>query len=196
MICVGTNILVEFTEDRTMKNLGNGVHIHIPERSYYDTVEGSDYTSRITDRKFINPQLAIVKAENENYPHLKIGDMIFLHYGAYEGRYPCKEGGSFVNAQMIFFKLENNKFIPAEGIFIAKQLFKEAPRTMSGILLTPDVSEKQKCQVEIIAVPENENVISVGDVVYTIDDHQYVFEYNGDKYVKLSAEYVVSKKVA
>lgn len=191
MKCIGTYLLVEYAEDKLLKDLGNGIKIHIPERSYFDTVEGSDYTSRITDRKLVNPQLAIVKAKNPAFD-FEVGDMVYLHYGAYETRYPYSEKEFFVNGAMVFFKWEDG-FNPSPNTFIGKQIFKEAEKSAFGIYLTPETQIKQKCQIAIIATPKDNMGIEIGEVVYTIDDHQDVFNFQGENYVRLDARFIVSK---
>lgn len=193
MDCIGDNILVEFAENKLERDLGGGLKIHIPERSKFDVVDGSEYTSRITDRKLVNPQLAIVKAENNKFS-FKIGDMVYLHYGAYELRYPYQDEQFFVNANMVFFTCNDGEIKPIKGIHIGKVIEKEAPRTVSGIYLTPDAMVKEKCMIKLVHTSPNNYGFQDGDEVYTVDDHQYIFEYNGEKYVKLSEQYIVMQK--
>lgn len=195
MKCIGDNILVEYAENKLLKDFGNGFKIHLPERSKFDVVDGSEYTSRITDRKLVNPQLAIVKAENPNYP-FKTGDMIYLHYGAYELRYPYQDNQFFVNANMVFFTCNEGVIKPVKGIHIGELIIHEAPKTASGIYTTSDAHVREACVVKILHAAENNLGIQDGDEVYTVDDHQDTFEFNNRKYVRLSERYITMKKEA
>lgn len=197
MRCINNYILVDFIEDRTKIDLGNGHTLYKPERFTVkeDTGEGS-LTQKITDRKMMNPQVVLIVSENPKYPQLKKGQKAFVHYGAWETGLPHTDTQSFINADMVFFLIDEcDRFTAVLSTYLGERVYSDAPRSESGLYLTPWAEKKEPNRIRITHSPTEHHFVQPGDIALTVDDAQNEVEYNGKKIIVLKEMYVVGKLV-
>jgi len=132
-----------------------------------------------------NPQLALLAIENDNFPY-KLGDMLFLHYLAYEWsdeRVPIGGQDAYlVDGAMVLFTIENGSPVMPEKAYLGELVVEEAPKTSSGIFLTSAEDVQSEFKIKITHTPIN-SICSVGEVVCSVDKHNYPLVFEGKKYI-------------
>jgi len=133
------------------------------------------------------PQIASVTITSASCDY-KVGDKIFLHYMAYETA-ELTEYGWIVDTDFILFQImPDNTFKMVDGAYLGEQLLTDEVITETGIYLSG--GKKEGLKVKITHVPDN-NLISIGETVVTVDDKQYELNYWGKKYIKLVENEIV-----
>lgn len=139
--------------------------------------------------KETKPQIAKVVRENKRYG-LKKGDLVFTHYLQYDNAIEV-EGIRYVNFKAILFKINaEHDYEMADDSFLAKRLVVEAPKTESGIFLTPNEDKKEPLKLIITHVPRNTD-IKVGDVIISEDDNQYEVKLHDEDYIYITKQWIV-----
>ena len=140
-----------------------------------------------------NPQLGLLAIENENFPY-KLGDMLFLHYLAYEWsdeRVPVDGQDAYlVDGSMVLFTIENGTLKMPEKAYLGELVVDEAPKTPSGIFLTSAEDVQSQFKIKITHIPES-SICEVGEIVCSIDKHNYPVEYDGKKYVFIKEDEIL-----
>jgi len=189
MKCINDWIFVSY-DDRSKfyHTLPNGVELVIPivweQRDEYGFYTGQ--RTENLDRKEANPQVCYVLSENPRYPEYKVGDKLFTHYLEYENGDTVlgEVTGKMIKGNSVFFKVgEGGEMLPTKGTYIAERIAGKR-FTPLGILLPDWIPNFKKCHVRLTVTP-TDSPYNVGDVVLTIDDNQYMFEYEGKVHVKV-----------
>lgn len=143
-----------------------------------------------TDRKSINPQVITILSG----PHE--GKRAFVYYGAYEiAQWPEPEL-AIIPESTIFFFIDPIK--PVVATYLGEEVFSEGDKTASGIYTTPYAEMKEGILVKITHTPKEGQIlygdkfIVPGDIVVTIDQHQYDLRFENKKYIKLRATEIVA----
>lgn len=145
--------------------------------------------------KEVHPQIATVLVGNPRYPYRK-GDKVFLHYMAKETEQAIDVEGeeqSGVDANFVFFVIDGDNMVMAKNTYLGEQVYVDAPKTPSGIYTTPFDKKKEVLKIKLTHVPYDSEYFDVGEVVFTVDDNQYTFEYKGKEYIRLRSEEIVGK---
>ena len=79
----------------------------------------------------------------------------------------------------------------ADGVYLGKEVVVEAPKTESGIFLTPFDDQKEMLKVKVTDAPANQDLIKVGSTIMSADANQYLISYEGETYIKIDEVYVV-----
>ena len=135
------------------------------------------------------PQIFTVTHPSANHNY-KEGDKLFVHYMAYETA-ERMDYGTVISTDFIFFKINEDESIElVDGLYLAESLYTPEDIRPSGIIIGG--GKKEALKVRITHVPHNkpkhyeEHPVKIGDIVLTIDDKNYEFNYlGGKKYVKL-----------
>jgi len=200
MKVIGNHILVSF-EDKTKFKIGS-LELHRPEGVYATDVDGTGMfvSDGNVNRLEVNPQIATVIADSERFG-VKKGDQVFMHYMAWEwakeetpldieGEYAHLTEGDYIIAV-----IRDGELFPVESTYLGKRVFLEAPKTESGIYLTPYDETKVSSHIKITHIPSETQrgyeELEVGQIAISIDDKQYAFQYNEEEYIKLKAEEIV-----
>lgn len=198
METVGNKLGVIFDEKHNFEFEVGGIKLIKPKE--WEHSEGSEEQGRLVtenvNRIDVNPQLATVVISHDN-SFFKVGDKIFTHYMAYElMEYAEIESQeiSIIDEDLVIFKIEDNQISLPERHYLGKQIMETELKFDSGLIL--NVIEKKKAlNVQITNLPEKVSYIELKDVILTIDDFNYQFEYKGEKYVFLKEEEIVAKLI-
>lgn len=207
------NIIVLFDHDWGSPYVKQHSGILIPERYVLEDGDEDAPTANAvqTDRRLINPQTVTVVQGNgawlklvaDTYPEyerdaiLKAHPLItpgryFVHYGAFEvAKWIDKEHHGAIPGKMLLFGIDPIRCM--QGTYLAEEIFSELPQTASGIYLTPQLETKEGILVRITHAPED-SLVSVGDIVVTVDQFQYDLWYEGKKYIKIEDSEIVGVK--
>lgn len=143
-----------------------------------------------------NPQVADVLADCDNYEVQK-GDKVFLHYMAFEWAEEMEiEGqkGHIIQGDYILMKIKGENFEMIGDTYLGQQEFTKEMVLDWGLILNV---EKRPVASTIVLThlpiePKAERKeLKAGDTVISIDDNQYIFDYGGKKYVKLTGDEIV-----
>lgn len=171
-----------------------------------------------TNRKAINPQVVTVIKGNgawlnqikETYPDyereeilkstplIPDGKRYFVYYGAYEIAKWLTDKQALIPSKTIFFGIEPIE--PMPNTYLGEEVFSEGDKTQSGIYTTPYAERKEGILIRITHIPKEGHVsygdklIAVGDIVVTIDQHQYDLRFEDKKYIKLKGTEIVGVK--
>lgn len=176
------NILVTFEPIATASGL------IIPERYLIqdDEDDGGKHYGVVTDRKLINPQVCRVVRGGQFE-----GERVFVYYGAYEIAQWVSETEALIPERTVFFVIDGEALHPVNDIYLGQTIWEDGEKTASGIYTTPNGGGMAVCRIRITHVPENSTDISVGDVIITIDNSQYILDYGGVKHVKVSKQHII-----
>lgn len=181
---------VKFDENHNKTiNIG-GIEIIRPEMWVHQEFDDRTMYEDNKDLKATNPQLATIVNPNAKYG-LQVDDLVFVHYLQY-GSSLIIDGIKYIPFKTIFFKINGkDDFEMADDTYLAKQIIVEAPRTESGIFLTPTEDKKEPSKLTITHVPRN-STLKAGDTIVTEDDYQYTINVYGETYVKITPEWIVA----
>jgi co-chaperonin GroES (HSP10) len=180
---------VEFDHNHNKTVKHGGLELVKSTSWFYEELEGKAMYDVNRDLKDTNPQIATIVTENKSYG-LKKGDKVFVHYLQYDTKLEF-DGVKYINFNTIFFKINGeDDFEMADGVYLAKRTIIEAKKTESGIYITSEEAKPEPLKIKITHVPRN-NVFNVGDIAVTADDFQYEIDVYGEKYVKVTPEWIV-----
>lgn len=176
-------IVVEYDYGHMRYHDLGGIEIEISREINNDLKEGNDQRAKV------------IYVHDEN-GWLKPGDIVWTHYLASDKMYELnvderklhriKEGH-------IFFRInEDGSLDMSDDVYLGTQIITEAPKTESGIYLTPFAEKKEPLRVNITNVPKNRDEISVGENIITQDDYQYVINYQGQSLVKVDYNHIIA----
>lgn len=198
MRAIGEKIGVIF-DDTHLKSydLGNGIKLERAES--WLAKEGDEEThSKVetnVNHLYTNPQIATVAVENDSYNH-KEGDLVFLHYLAYEMFEEFAEINGkqayLIDQQFVLLTIKNGEYILEPNKYLGEIFINEPPKTTSGIYLTSQESVKDSMKVIITHVPEV-GEFKIGDVVIPVDSSHYIINLYGKDYVLLKEDEIVAK---
>jgi hypothetical protein len=77
-------------------------------------------------------------------------------------------------------------------VYICEEIVVEAPKSPSGILLTPFDTERQTMKLRALHVPKFSRGIFVGDKLISQDDYQYPFNYDKKKYIQINYDHILA----
>lgn len=194
---VGEKLAVRFNQkEKTEHTFSNGLKIEIADA--WEHSEGTEEQHKLVNHNVnkidVNPQTATVIISGEN-PFFKVGDVIFTHYLAYEHQeiMETDEGElSVIDTELVIFKVENGEKILPDGYFLGKQIMETEIKLDSGLFLNV-VEKKKSLTVEITHVPKKPSHIELKDVIQSVDDFNYQFDYEGEKYIFIKEEEIVAK---
>ena len=195
MRTIGSMVLVKYDLDnQKVFDLGGGIKIMRPD--YWESEESEGKVEGNVNHLETNPQVAEVLCDSEEYG-VKKGDTVFLHYMAFEWAEDMEiEGvkGSAIQGDYILFKIVNDQFEMIGDNYVGQRLFTEELILDWGLILNVD-KRPVASTIDITHTPQEPKKerqhLNAGDKVITIDDNQYIFEYKGKKYVKLSGDEIV-----
>lgn len=193
MESVGNKVIVRFDESHNKVFKIGDVEIMKPDIWQYNAGESDDRMEGKVNKLLINPQVAEVVINNKKNKLAK-GDKVFVHYMAYEWKddnaidikgVKC----AMIDGGQVFFKIVEGELITQPDIFLG-ELIHEDKMTMSGIIIS--VSNVRRASTIKIThkpkeVKKETNMIEVGMTVNTVDDNQYIVNYNGKDYVVLKS---------
>ncbi len=79
----------------------------------------------------------------------------------------------------------------SNGVYLGKEVISEAPKTESGIFLTPYDDQKELLKIKVTNVPESQDYIKEGNTIMSCDGNQYIINYEGEKFIKIDEVYIV-----
>jgi co-chaperonin GroES (HSP10) len=198
MKAVGNRLFVDYdmTHNKVFKI--NGLELLRPDIYLFKDGESDNKMEAKVNKLDLNPQIATVELDNPKFNLFK-GDKVFLHYMAYEwldmNEYQLIDDKKLycIDAKNVFFKILEDKLELKEDLFLGEVIL-ENKLTLSGIHI--NVENKRKISlIKITHVPskciKGYDCIKVGSTVKTIDDNQYIINYNQKKYVVLRSEEIV-----
>lgn len=147
------------------------------------------------DLKAGHDQRAVVVGVSDDCKWLTQGDVVWTHYlGSDKGNSFEYQGEIYhrIREAHIFFKIkEDGSFEMNNSVYLGKEVIVEAPKTESGIFLTPYEEEKELLKIKVTNVPANQDLIKVGNTIMSSDASQYLINYEGETYIKIDEVYVV-----
>ena len=202
MRAVNNNLGVVFDEeDKRFFDLGNGVKLERADAWRFNegTQEKNTRVETNVNHLEVNPQFARVVVENPNLPY-KCGDIVFLHYLAYETFEELftlygEDKVCFIEESYILFKIEEDKFILPKGVYLAEEVLEDAPQTSSGIFLTPFTHTKDDLVIRIKHCPVEDAIYAEGDLVISLDVHNYPIEVFDQNYFVIKEDEIVGKRI-
>lgn len=159
-----------------------------------DGYNGGTKTDVQRDKRITNPQQAVVTGVCDG-SEFKPGDQIFTHFLAYETAQWPDDETALIKEHNILFAHRDGELIPVNVNFFGEEVYTEPERTPSGIYVSTQEKVKEATRVLITHVPEKNSGIKKGDTVVTIDANQYVFTFNGTRYIKLVRDEIIGKIV-
>ena len=196
MRTLGKNIFVAFDLAHNKEFDVGGTTLIRPDGWASDLNEGK--TESNVNHLETNPQVAIMLADNPTYG-LNKGDKVFLHYMAFEWAEAIQMDGMngwvVPDADYVFFKIVDDKFVMVNDTYIGQRIYKDNKDERTGLYLTSQAEVAVESNIELTHIPEKQSRerahLTVGTKVLTVDDNQYIFEYEGKSYVKLSGDEIV-----
>lgn len=147
------------------------------------------------DLKAGHDQRAVVVGVSDYSTWLTQGDVVWTHYlGSDKGNSFEHEGVVYhrIRESQIFFKIkEDGSFEMADGVYLGKEVIVEAPKTESGIFLTPYDDQKEMLKIKVTNAPDNQDLIKAGNTVMSSDASQYLITYEGETFIKIDEVYIV-----
>jgi len=181
---------VEFDETHNQTVKIGDIEIARPDVWVYQEFDDKTMYENNKDLKATNPQIAKVVSPNPKYG-LQKGDLVFVHYLQYSTELII-DGIKYIPFNTIFFKINGkDDFEMADDTYLAKQILIEAPKTSSGIFLSSLETKKEPLRLTVTHAPRNAK-IGVGETIITEDDYQYEIEIYGEKYVKITPEWIAA----
>lgn len=198
MEVVGQKLGVKFHERQNAEyDLGNGIiligvdsWIH-KESDEYNGIQTTENVNKIE----VNPQKATIVIAGQD-PFFKVGDEIFTHYMAFELQelVELDENISIIDEEYALFKIENGNIIMRDGYYLGEHIMETELISSTGLILNV-VEKKKNLTVKITHVPCKESQVALNDVIQSIDNFNYQFEYEGKFYVFLKEEEIVAKLI-
>lgn len=207
-------LLVEFIDDKSIKELPNGKQLIIPTRSIFQQDTGKNegtLTQQVLDRRLINPQIAVVVEENKTvdhitgkrrFPDFKKGTIVYTHYGAWDTSRPythLEASCDFISANTILFTTDETKSLiePVNGVYVGELADEEPEQTKSGLWIPETCRENvvDRCRIKLLHVPKGDKIHTAGEVVRTIDDKHYTFDFNNRKYIMVKQDFIIGTYV-
>lgn len=200
MEAINNNIGIVFDEeDKRFYDLGNGLKLERADSWRFNEGTSDKHTRVETNVNHldVNPQFGRVVVENTKFPY-KSGDIVFMHYLAYEMfedlfEIQGDDKVCFVDESLILFKIEDKEYILPEGTYLAQEVLHDAPRTSSGIFITPFTHIKDDLMIKITHTPE-ERIYQKGDVVISIDSNNYPIEVYDEKFFVIKEDEIVGRR--
>ena len=181
---------VEFDETHNQTVKIGDIEIARPDVWVYQEFDDKTMYENNKDLKATNPQIAKVVSPNPKYG-LQKGDLVFVHYLQY-GTSLVIDNVKYIPFQTIFFKINGkDDFEMADDTYLAKRIIVEAPKSSSGIFLTSTEDKKEPLKLTVTHTPRNAK-IGLGETIITEDDYQYEIEIYGEKYVKITPEWIAA----
>lgn len=182
---------IKFDENHNRSvNIG-GIEVIRPNQWVHTELDNKTMYEVNRDLKDTNPQIATIVKGNTNYG-LKEGDLVFTHYLAYNSTL-LFDGIQYINFNSIFFKINGkDDFEMADGVILAKRVLIEAPKTQSGIFLTSDETKPEELKIKITHTPRD-STFHIGDTILTADSFHYEIDVYGEKYVKVTPEWIIGE---
>lgn len=200
MKAVGDRLFVDYdmTHNKVF-NIGS-INLVRPDMYIFKDGESDNKMEGRVNKLELNPQVATVELTNEKHNLFK-GDKVFLHYLAYEwldpNDYTEIDGKKLysIDARDIFFKIKEDNEIELKDDLFLGEVILEDTITVSGIYINVE-NKRKEALVTITHIPsarkEEVKHIKVGDVVKSIDDYQYILNFNNKKYVLLKSDEIVA----
>lgn len=201
MRVIGNHILVVFEKNNVFRS--GELELEKPV-GVYEFDEAHQERRFMTDgninRLEVNPQIATIVASSEKF-NLKKGDKVLMHYMAWEW---CKEEKPLdiegqdvyrTEGEYVLGYIRNDQYFPVDNTYFGKRVYLEAPKTASGIFLSPYDKINQASHIQITHLPEitlrDYKFLTKGQIAITVDDKQYPFMIGEEEYIKLTAEEIV-----
>lgn len=196
MEVIGKNLAVIFDERHNFEFEVGGITLIKPKQ--WEHSAGTEDQGRLVTENVnkidVNPQIATVIATNPN-SFFKVGDKIFTHYMAYELKEDTQLDDieiSIIDEEFAIFKIENNEIVLPNGYYLGEQIMETELKSDYGLILNV-VEKKKALTVQITHLPKEKSQIELNDVIQSIDDFNYQFDFNGKKYTFLKEEEIVAK---
>jgi co-chaperonin GroES (HSP10) len=77
-------------------------------------------------------------------------------------------------------------------VYVCEEIVVEAPKSSSGILLTPFDDKREPMRLRALYVPKFSRGIAVGDKLISQDDYQYTFTYDKKKYIQINYDHILA----
>jgi hypothetical protein len=175
-------VILKYDKGHMRKAKLGAIQIEIAREVNNDLKEGHD-------------QRAVVVGVSDSCKWLTQGDTVWTHYlGSDKGNSFEHEGETYhrIRESQIFFKInEDGSFEMADGVYLGKEVISEAPKTESGIYLTPYDDEKELLKIKVTNVPDSQDYIKEGNTVMSCDGNQYLINYEGETFIKIDEVYIV-----
>lgn len=182
MKAVNGYVILKYDKDHMKKAKLGKIEIEIARELNNDLKEGYD-------------QRATVVGVSENCKWLTQGDLVWTHYlGSDKGNSFQYDGDLYhrIRESQIFFKINSDGSLEmARGVYLGKEVVSEAPKTDSGIYLTPFDEKKEVLKIKVTNVPSNQDFIKPGDTIMSSDANQYLINYEGDTIIKIDDVHIV-----
>lgn len=200
MRALNNKIGVVFDEtDKKFFDLGNGIKLERAESWKYREGDEDSYAKVKTNENHLetNPQIAKVIMTNDKYKYKK-NDIVFLHYLAFETFEDFIEIDGedvyLIDDNFILFTITDEGYELPRDAYLGESVIEEAPKTASGIYLTPDEHTKDDLLIRI-KYTSSATSHNIGTIVVTIDKSNYPIEVKGEKLFYLKAHEIVGVKV-
>ena len=198
MELIGQKLGVKFhVKDKKEYDLGNGIILIRPDA--WEHSEGTKEQNKLVNENVnkieVNPQRATVTIAGKN-PFFKVGDEIFTHYMSYEIQEEVDLDGetAIIDEEYVIFKIENGNIILPDGYYLGEQIMETEINSSTGLILNV-VEKKKNLTVKITHISGKLSHIDLNDVIQSIDNFNYQFEYEGKSYVFLKEEEIVAKLI-
>lgn len=149
-----------------------------------------------TDVRGNSEYIGIIECSPEGHEYFKKGDRVCTHYLASANDKAFNLDGEDyhrVPLNSIFFRInEDESFDMNSNVYLCEQIVVEAPKTESGIYLTPFSEKKEPLRLKVLHSPERDNGIKAGDTIISQDDYQYTLKYAGKEYVKIDYDHILA----
>lgn len=179
----GDKFIIKYNKGSVRNVDLGGVTIEIAAECNLDVRGNSEY-------------IGVIECAPEGHNYFKKGDRVCTHYlSSANDKAFEHEGVEYhrVPLNAIFFRInEDETFDMNKNVYLAEQVVLEAPKTESGIYLTPFSEKKEPLRLKILCSPENNNGIKEGDTVISQDDYQYTLKYNNREYVKIDYDHILA----
>lgn len=150
-----------------------------------------------TDIRGNSDQIGVIEAAPEGHDFFKKGDTVLTHYLASGSDKSFEyEGITYhrVPLNMIFLRINEDKsFDLNDKVYICEEIVVEAPKSPSGILLTPFDNKVEPMRLRALHVPKFNRGIAVGDKLISQDNYQYSFTYDKKKYIQINYDFIIAK---
>ena len=197
MEAIGSRVFVKFDESHNKVFNVGGIELIKPDVWTYKAGESDDKMEGKVNKLLINPQIAEVVATNPKHKIAK-GDKVFVHYMAYEWKdenainlngIDC----TAIDANQVIFKIIDNEIELVDDVFLGELIY-EDKMTTSGLIINVD-NVRKAATIKITNKPKNVKrgyeMIKEGMTVTTIDDHQYIINFNKKDYVVVKSHEIV-----
>lgn len=193
MKTINTSVFVRFDFDHNKVFQFGDVKLVRPD---HWTENGEEKAEGNVNHLETNPQVADVLADCENY-EVKKGDKVFLHYMAFEWAEEMEFGGQkghIIQGDYILMKIAGEDFEMIGDTYIGQQQFSKETVLDWGLIMNVE-KRPIASKIELTHLPKEPKAerqeLKAGDTVITVDDNQYIFDYGGRQYVKLTGDEIV-----